>query len=560
MRKYFRTVSVFLICTTLFSCFLFFSCTVPEISRSASGETMPETTSGKNVDPLTGWDLNNCTHETNKHWPKSLYTFDDLLKLVERDEFDAAKERVQKEKKQAYIRYRELPPLCWMIRELNISKEDFLRVTDRVKYPERTVDLLFGEDQDAIRSGLKFDNVFLYDGRLYTISDLMSLKSWKMKELIENSDLLDFLRKYSLYLPDFDSLYTYLYELTENKTAVDPVTGWDLNNCTQETDKHWPEPLYRTDELLKIVGRDELDAAEESLRGEKKRTYSWWYNRELPPLYWMIRELNISKEEFLRTADRDEYPAYIVDVLFGEDQDAIRSGLKFDNVFLYDGRLYTISDLRSLGSWKLKEMAENSDVLDFLYKYKLYYPNFDPVYNSLDKLIERTADIDARWAWDLDCDLYWHDCLDNLYEAELIIDEKEGEGKGQKIIYDAYERIRSADPDHGRRLPLLYLMIRELNIGKEDFRRVADRDKYPDWVIDMLFGNESPEAFRAAMKSDCALLYNDLLYTLRDLNALGSAELKEMAENSDLRSFLNDYKLFYPSNSVLADEVLQKLG
>ena len=350
---------------------------------------------------------------------------------------------------------------------------------------------------------------------------------------------------------------------TTEEITVDPVTGWALNNCEFEKDECWPEPLRSTDDLLKIVSQDEIDAAEERVQKEIKKTYDWWYRKKLPPIWWIIRELDISKEDFLNATDRDKYPLRTVELLFEEkDPEVIRSELKFDNVFLYDGKLYTIEDIRRLGIWKTKEMAKEGSVLEFLSNCKSFCENFYPYSHKIEyigDLISRIENVGGKWDWDVAADRYWSDELYNV--AELVSIMKERSSNGEKEVVDASYKLSATDKYYIRSLPTLYLLIRELNISKEDFRRVADRDWYPDWVVDLLFGDEGPEYFRAAMKSDCAFLYEDYLYTIYDLNALKPSKLKEMAEKGDLLSFLEDYKTLGPSYlSSSVDEVLEKLG
>ena len=134
---------------------------------------------------------------------------------------------------------------------------------------------------------------------------------------------------------------------------------------------------------------------------------------------------------------------------------------------------------------------------------------------------------------------YYPDELFNLLPLTGIVSVEEVLTAAEKL------RVENAYYDNGQ-LPSLYLVIRELNIGKEEFIRVNDRNKkypavepvYTDEQIDWLFSDADIQTVQAALKLDTALLYNGRLYTVYELLALEDSLLREMAGSEEMNAYL----------------------
>ena len=151
--------------------------------------------------------------------------------------------------------------------------------------------------------------------------------------------------------------------------------GQGMEGGPEDFERYYPDALFDSYILSKIVTWDEIYAAEDALLSEN----AYFYNEQLPPLYLMIRQLQISKEDFVRAnnetkeinakqnSEQTVYSDAQIELLFGNtDTETIQSTLKLDTAFLYEGRLYNIYELSALDASRLGEMASKGDLDQYL--------------------------------------------------------------------------------------------------------------------------------------------------------------------------------------------------
>ncbi|MBQ2883041.1 MAG: hypothetical protein IJE43_04595 [Alphaproteobacteria bacterium] len=129
----------------------------------------------------------------------------------------------------------------------------------------------------------------------------------------------------------------------------------------EDFQRYYPDELFSLYNLSKLVTWDEIYAAEKTLLENNE----YFYNEQLPPLYLMIKELGVTKEEFIRVNDQlnDEQ----IEVLFSNKKnETIQRELKLDTAFFYKGRLYNIYELSALEPIQLKEMVDEGNMIDYL--------------------------------------------------------------------------------------------------------------------------------------------------------------------------------------------------
>lgn len=125
---------------------------------------------------------------------------------------------------------------------------------------------------------------------------------------------------------------------------------------------YYPDELFDLRILSDIVTWDEIHAAEAKLLAENE----YFYNKQLPALYLMVRELGVGKEAFARVNDGD-YTDEQIEWLFSDtDIRTIQSALKLDTAFLYNGRLYDLYELLSSEPSQLRKMAGTGEMAAYL--------------------------------------------------------------------------------------------------------------------------------------------------------------------------------------------------
>lgn len=145
--------------------------------------------------------------------------------------------------------------------------------------------------------------------------------------------------------------------------------GWD------EFEAYFPYELYNLYHLSYIVTWEEIYAAESNLLAENE----YFQTDQLPSLYLVIRELNISKEEFVRVnekikktneelhTEQDVYTNEQIEWLFSDaDVQTIQAAFKLDTALLYNGRLYNPYELLALKDPFLRELANTEEMTAYL--------------------------------------------------------------------------------------------------------------------------------------------------------------------------------------------------
>lgn len=151
------------------------------------------------------------------------------------------------------------------------------------------------------------------------------------------------------------------------EAEVNPDQNGDgMGGGWEEFEAYFPEELYNLYTLSYIVTWEEIHAAESKLLAEDGS----YQTDQLPPLYLVIRELNISKEDFIRARDKYD-PAYYTDEqiewLFSDaDIQTVQAALKRDTTLVYNGRLYNPNELLRLEDSLLRKMANTKEMTAYL--------------------------------------------------------------------------------------------------------------------------------------------------------------------------------------------------
>lgn len=143
----------------------------------------------------------------------------------------------------------------------------------------------------------------------------------------------------------------------------------------QEFERYYPDDLYNLYDLSKIVAWDVIYATEEKLLQYNE----YFYNEQLPPLYLMIKELGISKEDFIIVSD------YIseeqIEWIFADaDNETIMKKLKADWAFYYEGRLYNIFELAELDKELIIELRECGELNGIISYFESLNVELDALY------------------------------------------------------------------------------------------------------------------------------------------------------------------------------------
>ena len=162
---------------------------------------------------------------------------------------------------------------------------------------------------------------------------------------------------------DFEDGTMFYFDLRDGHTGgtIDPdkpidtpnnVEGNPTDTHAEDFKRYYPDELYNLYDLSKIVTWDEICAAEQNLL----KNNASFYNEQLPPLYLMIKELAISKEDFVKVAD--DISEEQIEWLFATDEVAVMKHLKADWAFYHEGRLYNIFELAELDKNLIIELRE----------------------------------------------------------------------------------------------------------------------------------------------------------------------------------------------------------
>ena len=136
--------------------------------------------------------------------------------------------------------------------------------------------------------------------------------------------------------------------------------GHPTDTHAADFERYYPDELFSLYDLSKIVTWDEIYAAEQNLLKNNAN----FYNEQLPPLYLMIKELAISKEDFVKVAD--DISEEQIEWLFATDEAGVMKHLKADWAFYHEGRLYNIFELAELDKDLIIELRECGDLNEFI--------------------------------------------------------------------------------------------------------------------------------------------------------------------------------------------------
>ncbi len=184
---------------------------------------------------------------------------------------------------------------------------------------------------------------------------------------------------------DFEDGTMFYFDLRDGITGkpndpdkpIDPPNGTGGNPTdvhAEDFERYYPDELFNLYSLSEIVSWDDIYAAEKMLLTNNPN----FYNEQLPPLYLMIKELAVSKEDFVKVAD--DISEEQIEWLFATDEAAVMKHLKADWVFYYEGRLYNVFELAELDKDLIIELRECGALNEFI----AYMESLDVEFEALD--------------------------------------------------------------------------------------------------------------------------------------------------------------------------------
>ena len=141
----------------------------------------------------------------------------------------------------------------------------------------------------------------------------------------------------------------------------------------EEFERYYPDELYDIYVLSHLVSWEDILAGEV----EQKENESF-YNEQLPPLYLMIKELAISKEDFVKVAE--DISEEQIEWLFATDEAVVKKHLKADWAFYHEGRLYNIFELAELDKDLIIELRKCGALNEFI----AYMESLDVEFEALE--------------------------------------------------------------------------------------------------------------------------------------------------------------------------------
>lgn len=137
-----------------------------------------------------------------RYFLDKFYNLADLSFIVTWEEIYAAENKLFAESE--YFLHDQLPPLYMMIHELNIQKEDFVRVTGG-EFTDEEIDWLFTDaDVQTIQKAFKLDTALLYNGKLYNLYELLRLEDPLLRELAGTEEMNAYLADLNTCLEDLE--------------------------------------------------------------------------------------------------------------------------------------------------------------------------------------------------------------------------------------------------------------------------------------------------------------------------------------------------------------------
>ena len=130
--------------------------------------------------------------------------------------------------------------------------------------------------------------------------------------------------------------------------------------------------------------------------------------------------------------------------------------------------------------------------------------------------------------------------------------------KDQSVLTECLEKYSKSPEYQGNdRLPVMYNLIRDIGMSREEFVRSNEKMKtlklsdmslgiyvYTDQEIEYLFGDYDKETVMRHLKAPTAFYSDGRLYTIYDLDGLDDLEQKSVAETGNIDEYLIFMKKF----------------
>ncbi len=179
---------------------------VPDISEESSEESSEEQSDVPSDDPNEGTSEDESylwKGDLDRHYPDNLWNIILLAELRTWDEIYAWSDS---KSDVPYEEQEQLPYMYQAVKWLNISREDFVRVNEEHKkfnaehspavkevYTDEQIEYMFGDyDENEIKQKLKKITTYYYNGRVYTVYELVFVDDALFNEMIEKGGLEDY--------------------------------------------------------------------------------------------------------------------------------------------------------------------------------------------------------------------------------------------------------------------------------------------------------------------------------------------------------------------------------
>jgi len=228
--------------------------------------------------------------------------------------------------------------------------------------------------------------------------------------------------------------------------------------------------------LAEIVGKEKFNEWLSKFENERDK---WECN-----IYNAVRELNISKDDFIKANKGISYTSKQIDAIFSDDEDEINRAFVNDFALMVDDKIYTpdwlavhtMSDYEKNGidSGKLKEYLTKINTEE-LYREKLSIEA-----NLLSKKISTNTNVSKNSYYEID----FYNIPD--FAHQLVPDDEYEKWVGNFIV-ENNDNVRNMSEFN------IVNFVREFKIKKSDFIK-ADKDKiYSKEQIDAIFSGSDSE-------------------------------------------------------------------
>ena len=271
-----------------------------------------------------------------------------------------------------------MPAVYYYIKRFNISKSDFLKLCADISSDE--AEILFSEDLETIKRKLCNDDYLYYDGLF-----------WLKTELFEEFKInRDFLLEFEM-CADESTLTEFMQFLMNYVIRTENIEQHDSFMRERNTIEMYmnliPDGTHVLDDYYPGTLMENGFPSVFYMRKEVRQTYNERFFQKsieelnyLPTAYYLIRdmELKAQRDEFYQLNDFRKYPIgqeigtyFLLDfqfeLLFGDyEEQTLMRELKLPTVFYFEGRLYTIGDLKASDEALIEKMAQNEVFKEYL--------------------------------------------------------------------------------------------------------------------------------------------------------------------------------------------------